>query len=154
MVLARNPGFKRGNMAPRDRLRAGEPAIFLAAFLVSVPLALLTERYAHRTLTGLYDHSASCYGDLTALRGVPAFRDHVDGYTVYEAVQSHEDAALKMGGDLNITPDTVRRALADQAKRAADRYAAAQSPQRRQEALAQIAEARRCLLPPGAAQQP
>lgn len=150
MVSARNPGFKRTGVRLRDRLVAKEPALFLGAFLLSVPLALLTGWYGQRHGERLYDHATGCYGQMMALKDVPAFKAHVDGYTLYERVESDRELAYALAKQLGIARDDVTRTLADKVRAFTDQYAAPQGPAGQREALDQIVMARRCLLPPGA----
>jgi hypothetical protein len=151
MARAGNRGFRRTDVPLRDRLRAGEPFLFLAALLISVPLALLASAYAERSVTGLYENSTACYGQIMALRDVPAFKDHVDSFTVYERVQASQEMAFATARDLKMKPDDVSKALAGKVSVYSARYAALQKQGLRDKMSNQISAARRCLLPPGAA---
>lgn len=150
ILRARNPGFRRTGISWRDRLRAREPALFLVALLISVPLAGLTSCYAHRTLASLYESSTACYGRIVALRKVPLFKDRLDNFTVAELIQGYRSISFKAAEELEMSPEEVDRTLAEKVTFFAGQYARLQGRGMQQELHKWIAASQRCLLPPGA----
>jgi len=142
-------GFRGGEIHLLDRLRAREPGLFMSSILLSVPLALLAERYVHRTLTSQYEHSIACYGRIKALRVLPASKDEAGDFAVYERAEGHKQTAFLMARDLKIGPGDVSIALNRQDMFYTARYAMLQNQGRRREVQEEIGMAQRCLLPPG-----
>lgn len=150
IAQARNPGFRRTDVRLRDRLRAREPGLFLAAFLLAVPMALLANGYVHRSLTAQYESSATCFGRLMALRGVPGFKDEIDNSAVFQVVEGHRGMALRTAVELKLKPADVSKALAAKVELFAVRYARLNRQGAQHEMLIQIGMAQRCLSPDGA----
>lgn len=148
IVFAKSAGFGRSALSLRDRLRAGEPMLFISAFMLSVPLALLTSWYSHATLTGMFERSTDCYGRVVALRHLPAVTRGVDGYTVYESVQDFRATSFAMAANLGMTTGDVDRILARKVAVFADQYAAMRRLAVHRRTQEQIDRAKACLHPP------
>jgi hypothetical protein len=148
MVLAKGRGFDRAEVSLWDRLRAGEPWLFLAAALISVPLVLSMSAYSRRTFTGSYRNSVACYGRISALANLPEVEAKADGFAVYESVQGYRTSAFRTGAELGMRPGEVSEALADRAASFSRAFALLQRQQRRQEMEAEIARTLRCVHPP------
>ena len=148
MVLAKGRGFDRAEVGLRDRLRAGEPWLFLAAALISVPLVLSMSAYSRRTFTGYYRNSVACYGRINALADLPEVAAKEDGFAVYESGQGYRTLAFRTGAELGMRPEEVSKALADRAASFGRAFAFLQRQQRRREIKAEIDRTLRCLHPP------
>lgn len=151
MVLAQGRGFRKADIAFRDRIRAGEPGLFLAALAVSVPLVLSASAYSRRTFTGHYRNSVTCYGRIIALAGLPEIRRSTDAFALYESVQGLRSSAFTTGSQLGIEPGEVSRTLAERATSYGKAYAALQRQGSRQGMSDQIEPTLRCLHPQPAA---
>lgn len=147
MVLARGPGFRPSEIGFQYRLRAGEPGLFLAALMVSAPLALLMSSYSKRTYTGVYTNAVTCYGRITALMPLPEVSRNVDGFTLYDSVRGYRTSALRTGADLEMKPGEVIRALAASRAGFTRAYFAQQRWGMRQGMDGEVAMALRCLHP-------
>jgi hypothetical protein len=150
MVLAKGRGFGQSRIAFWDRIRAGEPGLFLAALAIAVPLVLSASAYSRRTFTGHYRKAVACYGRVTALANLPEIRRSTDGFTVYESVEDLRSSAFTTGAELGIEPGEVSRALAEQAASFGKAYDALQRQTLRQGMSDQIELTLRCLHPPPA----
>jgi hypothetical protein len=148
MVLAKRRDFDQAEISLRDRLRAGEPGLFLAAVLVSVPLVLSMSAYSRRTFTGYYRNSITCYGRIKALANLPEVRANVDGFSVYESVQGYKVTAFRMGAELGMRRDAVSTALAQQTASFGRAYGVLRKQELRQRMKVEIDRTLRCVHPP------
>jgi hypothetical protein len=148
MALALNRGFVRRDLSFGDRLRAGEPGVFLAAVLISVPLVLLMSGYSKRTYTGNYLRAVACQGRITALMDLPEIRRSADGFAVYETVQGYGTSAYVNAAHLGMKPDQVTKALAESRRSFSEAYGALRSQRLQQGMKDEVSRTLRCLHPP------
>lgn len=148
MAFALNRGFGQRELSFRDRLRAGEPGIFLAALLISVPLVLLMQDYDKRTHTGYYLRSVECYGRITALKDLPEIRRSADSIAVYRSLEGFSWTAHVNGADLGMKPDQISRALAGSAPSFSEAYGALRRKGLQPGMKVEVARTLSCLHPP------
>jgi hypothetical protein len=148
MVLASGRSFDRAETTFGERLRAGEPGLFVAAVLVSVPLVMAMSAYSRRTFTSSYRNSITCYGRINALANLPEVRAKVDGFSVYESAQGYKSSAFRMGAHLGMRRDEVSTALAVHTASFSRTYAILRRQESREQANGEVDRTLRCLHPP------
>jgi hypothetical protein len=90
---------------------------------LSVPLALWSNWYIHRSSTRALEFSTDCYGKLRALSELPEAQARFDPYNVFEAGVAAESIAVDSGQWLKMNPALVTQALADKMRFYKHRYA-------------------------------
>jgi len=85
-----------------QHLRSGEPALFAAAFLLSVPVAVWSSWYFNRGYERVLVHSIDCYGRLAAAEALPTVRRRFGPFKLYDNALGAEGAAGDAADWLNV----------------------------------------------------
>lgn len=138
-------GFDRRPISFGQRLRSGEPVLFVLAVLLSVPPALGATWYHKRKFTAILQNSTACYGRIGAFKDVPGIARTNGESAIYDAFERHREQALDAARQLDASMVAAEREL----DAAAAAFEAEQSAPRNSRSWQnQIAATQRCLRPP------
>ena len=135
------PGF-------RKRLLRGEPVLFAVACAISIPAALGSSWYFQRGYQRGLEHSADCYGKLSALRHLRDVETEFDALRVFRSVQAARQAVSLAAQSLELAPDEAKRLMADKSSFYTRRYATLTRQGDGRELRAQAAAIERCMSEP------
>lgn len=144
VVLGGRAGIDDAPPRLRQRLLGGEPALFAAAFLMSVPVPLLIKAQLHRGYARGFQLATDCYGRIAASRAVPRIRDKIGPWKLYEASDRAQSLARLTGQLLDFKHDIVTAALSNKTHLYARRYAALTWAENSQGGFEQEAAVRSC----------
>ena len=147
--LVARPGF--GNVEPsfREKLLRGEPVLFIVACAISVPTALWSSWYFQRNYQRGLEHSADCYGKLSALRHLRDVETEFDALQVFQSARTARQAVSVAAQSLELAPDDANRLMADKLRFYTRRYSTLTRQGDRQDMRAQAAAIERCVSEPG-----
>lgn len=111
LAFAPSAGYREAPPGLRERLRAGEPALVLVAFALTVPLAFVTDWYAHRKFTLVLERSLDCHGRLSALSALQPNGDKLGGYARYGSIREHRAGAFDAAAHLDRNQSEIGREL-------------------------------------------
>ena len=147
-VFGSRPGVRDAPPTLRQRLLRGEPLLFAIAFALSVPTALLSSWYLHRSYSRSLEFATDCYGRLRALDQLPDIRRKFDAYEVDRVVQGAEGSAAISGQALDLEPAHITGKLAEKMRFHTGRYAALARAGDHQAQTVEAAAITRCLQQP------
>ena len=107
------PGLADEEPGLRAKLRRGEPLVFIIAFALAVPAALLSAWYVQRGFERGMTHSADCYGRLSALRYLGAVEEEFDALQAFRTVRTAKGSVELAVRKLGLTPDRTNRLMAE-----------------------------------------
>ena len=147
--LVARPGFGNDEPSFREKLLRGEPIVFLVASAISVPIALWSSWYFQRGYQHGLEHSADCYGRLSALRYLPAVEAEFDALQVFRSGRMARGAVSLAAEAIDIAPQNADRLMTDKSRYYARRYYTLTRRGDRREMRAQAAAIARCVNEPG-----
>ena len=143
------PGFRDVEPSFREKLLRGEPAVFLVACAISVPLALWSSWYIPRGYQRGLERSADCYGKLGALRHLRDVETQFDALQVFQSVRAARQSVSHSAQSLELAPGDANRLMADKLRFYTRRYSTLTRQGDRREVRAQAAAIERCMHQPG-----
>jgi len=139
------PGFRDVEPSFREKLLRGEPAVFLVACAISVPLALWSSWYIPRGYQRGLERSADCYGKLGALRHLRDVETEFDALQVFRSVRTARQVVSHSAQSLELAPEDANRLMADKLRFYTRRYSTLTRQGDRQAIRAQGAGIERCI---------
>lgn len=142
------PGFGIVEPGFREKLLRGEPVLFIVACAISIPTALWSSWYFQRGYERGLEHSADCYGRLSALRHLRDVESEFDALRVFRSVRAARQAVSLAAQSLGLAPADANRLMADKSSFYTRRYSTLTRQGDRREVRAEAAAIERCLSEP------
>jgi hypothetical protein len=142
------PGFDKAEPGFRERLLRGEPLLFIVACALSVPAALWTSWSFQRGYERGFEHSADCYGKLSALHNLRGVANEFDALRILRQVRAARQATSLAARALEMTPGHADKVLADKARSYAQRYSSLSRRGDHQEMRVEAGAIERCMSEP------
>ncbi len=137
-------GYRSEPLGLWERLRAGEPALLIAAALLTVPPVLAAQWYHTYKFRAVLQDSLTCYALVAVYRDAPEIMRSNGEHAVYLSFNGYRANALDAASQLGLTARASQDRLTDvMAAAIAERARAGKTLQR-----ARLAETHRCLHPP------
>lgn len=142
------PGFQKAEPSVRQKLIRGEPIVFIVACALAVSVVLGSRTYVQRGYERVLQHSADCYGRMSALPHLRDVEAQLDALQLFRSVRAARHAVLVAAQSLQLPASHADRLMAAKLRFYTRRYSTVARQVDRQTMRAEAAAIDRCLSVP------
>lgn len=144
LMMGRRPGYRENDLAPWQRLRAGEPLLLILAMLISLPPAVAATWYHQHKFAAVLESATACNALISAYQQTPEIMHSNGEFAVYASANGYRASAVDAARQLGLSPTTIEKDLVT-AVRSAETEQAQVGARVRQTRLVAVQS---CLHPP------